>query len=117
MRVKYLPADFMVKYGVDINSTAWEGLMARSENNTKGLQVHKCNFMTVLPKMTFEDGKLTSLKMMPVIAGFKREGKMDGLPYEAKGEDAKEIFEVLNTLSKPYGTDLEFNGEIINLKV
>ena len=117
MRVKYLPADFMVKYGVDINSTAWEGLMARSENNTKGLQVHKCNFMTVLPKMTFEDGKLTSLKMMPVIAGFKREGKMDGLPYQAKGEEAKEIFEVLNTLSKLYGTALEFNGEIINLKV
>ena len=117
MRVKYLPADFMVKYGIDINSTAWEGLMARSENNTKGLQVHKCNFMTVLPKMTFEDGKLKSLKMLPVVAGFRREGKMDGLPYLAKGDEAKEIFDVLSALSKPYGTSIEFNDGIIELKV
>ena len=116
MRVKHLPADFMVKYGVDINATAWEGLMARSKNNTIGLQVEKCNFMTVIPKMTFEDGKLKSLEMLPIVAGFKREGKMDGLPYAAKGEEAKEIFDVLVRLSTPYGTKLELKNDVIILK-
>ncbi len=116
MRVPFLPADFMEKYGCDKNATAWEGLMARSKNNTIGLQVHRYNFMTVLPKMTFENGKLTSLEMMPIVAGFKREGKLDGLPYFAKGEEAKEIFDVLNRLSTPYGTSLEMDNNIIKVK-
>lgn len=116
MRVKHLPADFMIKYGVDVNSTAWEGLMARSKNNTVGLQVHKCNFMTVLPKMAFEGDKLVSLEMLPIVAGFDRKGKMEGLPYVAKGEEGQEIFDVLKRLSEPYGTDLTYNDGVIRLK-
>ncbi len=116
MRVKELPADFMTKYGIDVNSTAWEGLMARSKNNTIGLQVHKCNFQTVLPKMTFENGKLTSIEMLPIVAGFNKQGKMEGLPYVAKGEEEKEIFDILDKLSKPYGTTLELENGVIMLK-
>lgn len=117
MRVKHLPADFLEKYGCDKNATAWDGLMARSKNNTIGLQVHKCNFMTVLPKMEFENGKLVSLEMMPVVAGFKRQGKMDGLPYCAKGEESQEIFEVLNRLSLPYGTKIVKNGDMLKVEI
>lgn len=109
MRVKHLPADFLTKYGCDKDATAWDGLMARSKNNTIGLQVHRYNFMTVLPKITFEDGKMTSLEMMPIVAGFKKPGKLDGLPYFAKGEEGKEIFDVLDRLSTPYGTKLEMD--------
>ena len=117
MRVKLLPADFMEKYSCDKNATAWEGLMARSKNNTIGLQVHKCNFMTVLPKMEFEDGKLVSLEMMPIVAGFKKEGKLDGLPYYAKGEESQEIFEVLDRLSKPYGTKIVKDGDMLKVEL
>lgn len=117
MRVPILPADFMEKYGVDINATAWDGLMARSKNNTIGLQVHRHNFMTVLPKMEFRDGKLSSLKMMPIVAGFKKEGKLDGLPYFAKGEEAKEIYDVLVRLSTPYGVKLTLNEDMIDVQL
>jgi hypothetical protein len=105
------------KYSCDKNATAWEGLMARSKNNTIGLQVHKCNFMTVLPKMEFENGKLVSLEMMPIVAGFKREGKMDGLPYYAKGEESKEIFDVLDRLSTPYGTKIVKDGDMLKVEL
>ena len=116
MRVKYLPADFMTKYGIDVNSTAYEGLMARSDGGKKGLQTKRCNFLTVLPKMTFNSGKLQSLEMLPVVAGFKREGKMDGLPYVAEGDEAIEIFNILKELSAPYGTELKLENGIIVLK-
>ena len=116
MRVKYLPADFMKKYGVDKNATAYEGLMARSKNNTIGLQTEKCNFLTVLPKMKFDGGKLVSLEMLPINAGFKAEGEFDGLPYVVKGEEAKEIFEILDNLSKPYGTKLKLVDDKIILE-
>ncbi len=107
----------MEKYGCDKNATAWEGLMARSKNNTIGLQVHKCNFMTVLPKMEFEDGKLVSLEMMPIVAGFKKEGKLDGLPYHAKGEESQEIFDALDRLSTPYGTKIIKSGDMLKVEL
>ena len=116
MRVAHLPIDFLEKYGCDKNATAWEGLMARSKNNTIGLQVHKCNFMTVLPKITYEGDKMVDIELLPIVAGFKKPGKLDGLPYVAKGEEAKEIFDVLDTLSKPYGTNLEMRDGKIYIK-
>ena len=65
-----------------------------------------------------ENGKLVSLEMMPVVAGFKKEGKLDGLPYFAKGDEGKEIFDVLVRLSEqPYGTNLSLDSDgIIRLK-
>ncbi|MBE5743505.1 MAG: CapA family protein [Clostridiales bacterium] len=117
MRVPYLPADFMEKYGLDINATAYEGLMKRSKNGTIGLQKDKNNFLTVIPKMQFENGKLISLELMPTSLGFEREGDLNGLPYHAKGEDAKEIFDILNNLSAPYGSQLELENDLITVKL
>lgn len=115
MRVKELPADFMIKYGIDINSTAYEGLMARSKGGKIGLQTERKNFLTVLPKIEFEGDKMISLSMLPIVAGFNKEGKMDGLPYVAKGKEAEEIFEVLDRLSAPYGTKLELVNGLIKI--
>ncbi len=117
MRVPLLPADFMIKYGLDINATAYEALMKRSKNGAIGLQAHKCNFLSAIPYMEFENDKLITLTLMPTNAGFEREGKLNGLPYHAKGEEAKEIFDILNRLSTPYGTKLELDGDYIKIKV
>lgn len=115
MRVLYLPADFMIKYGVDINAPAYDGLMARSKGGKIGLQAEKCNFESVIPYMEFENGKLTLLQMMPIVAGFDREGKMNGLPYHATGAECDNIFRVLSGLSEPYGTRLTLENNIISL--
>ena len=117
MRVPILPADFMIKYGLDVNATAWEGLMARSKNGKIGLQAFKENFLTVLPKMQFENGKLISLEMLPIVAGFDRKDKLNGLPYHAKGEESEEIFNVLTRLSTPYGTKLVIENDVIKLSL
>jgi poly-gamma-glutamate synthesis protein (capsule biosynthesis protein) len=116
MRVKILPADFMMQYGCDINATAEEGLWTRSRGGKVGLQTMRSSFLTVIPKIVYEDGKMVELEMMPIVAGFEREGKMNGLPYHAKGEEAKEIFDILDRLSKPYGTKLTLENDIIKLK-
>ena len=117
MRVKHLPVDFLEKYGCDKNATAWEGLMARSKNNTIGLQVHKCNFMTVLPKIVYQGEKVISIEMMPIVAGFKKPGKLEGLPYFAKGEECEEIFNVLTKLSTPYGTKIVKDGDMLKIEL
>ena len=89
--------------------------MARSQGGKIGLQAQKCNFLTVLPKMEFVDGKMTSLKMIPVALGFEKQGDMNGLPCVANDEESKEIFDILRRLSTPYGTQLKLENNIIEL--
>jgi poly-gamma-glutamate synthesis protein (capsule biosynthesis protein) len=113
MRVKYLPADFMEKYGVADNATAHEGLMARSKGGKIGLQAGVENFLTVIPRLTFENGTLSALEMMPVDLAFGRRDDRNGLPRRARGALAQNIFERLETLSKPYGTSLRLERGII----
>ena len=111
MQVHHLPADFLRAQGLGPNATAWEGLMARSQGGKIGLQAQRCNFLTVLPRIRIEEGRMISLEMLPVSLGFDREGEMKGLPYVAHGEEAKEIFEILDGLSRPYGTSLSLRED------
>lgn len=114
MLVKYLPADFMEKYGMPDDATALEGLMARSKGGKIGLQTKRANFLTVIPKLSFEGGLLKSLELLPVDLAFERKDTRKGLPRVAKGKTAKEIFERLSKLSAPYGTKLALkNGRIV----
>ncbi len=114
MRVAYLPPDFLEKYGVDVNATAKEGLAARSRGGKIGLQTNEKNFLTVLPKLTFEGDKLTELVLMPVKLGFQTgDEKLEGLPYFATGSEGEKIFRKYQKLSADLGTELIFeNGYI-----
>ncbi len=114
MRVKYLPADFMEKYGVRDDATAYEGLMARSRGGKIGLQANVANFLTVVPKMRFSNGRLVSLEMLPVDLAFARKDFRNGLPRKATGKTMADIFARLDALSRPYGTSLALkSGEIV----
>ena len=113
MRVKYLPADFMEKYGVADDATAWEGLMARSKGGKIGLQAGVENFLTVVPRLRFENGEMASLEMLPVDLAFKRRDFRNGLPRRARGATAREIFNRLSALSAPFGTKLRLERGLI----
>ena len=118
MRVEYLPPDFMEKYGVDINATAAEGLSARSRGGKIGLQTQEKNFLTVLPKLTFEKGQITDITLMPVKLGFNTGNeRLDGLPYFAKGEEAEKIYGIYKTLSSAFGTRTELKDGYVKVKI
>ena len=117
MRVEYLPPDFMEKYGVDINATAKEGLDARSKGGKIGLQTQEKNFLTVLPKLCFENGEITDITLMPVKLGFNTGSEtMEGLPYFAEGAEGEKIFERYKTLSEKFGTELIYENGFIKIK-
>lgn len=117
MRVEYLPPDFMEKYGVDINATAKEGLDARSKGGKIGLQTEEKNFLTVLPKLCFENGEITDITLMPVKLGFKTGSEtMEGLPYFAEGVEGEKIFKRYKTLSAKFGTELKYENGFIKIK-
>ena len=115
LKVEHLPADFMEKYDVDIFATAQEALYARSRGNTVGLHCNKKNYQTVLPKLTFENGKMTSFALLPIYLNFDRKDDMNGLPIIAPPAEADEIAALLQELSAPYGTSLQWDGKFITL--
>lgn len=117
MRVPYLPADFMIKYGLDINATAFEALMKRSKNGKIGLQADINNFLSAIPKMEFENGKLVTLELMPLWLNFDKEGDLNGLPCHAKNDQAKMIYDIVNKLSIPYGCKLTLENNLIKFKL
>lgn len=116
MRVEYLPADFNEKINIDKDTKAPEALYARSRGGTVGLHLMKENYLTVLPKITFEGDKVVDVEMMPVSLNFNDKSFMNGLPVEAKDE-SKEIFDIMTKLSLPFGTKLSLENNIIKVKL
>ena len=114
LKVEYLPADFMEKYDTDINVSAEEALLVRSRGNKVGLHCNKLNYQTVLPRLEFKNGKMTSFSLLPVYLNFDRKDDMNGLPTVAEGKEAEEIRDILNTLSEPFGVRLKLeNGRLV----
>ena len=117
MRVEYLPPDFMEKYGVDINATAKEGLNVRSQGGKIGLQTNEKNFLSVIPKISLEGGRITDITLMPIKLGFKTGSEtLEGLPYFAEGVDGEKIFEKYRELSAELRTELIFENGYIKVK-
>ena len=116
MRVGHLPPDFMRKYGLDVNATAEEGLAARSKGGKIGLQTDEKNFLTVVPKITFENGAVADITLMPVKLGFRTGNpELDGLPFFAEGEEGVRIFERFRALSEPFGVSMEMKDGMIKV--
>ncbi len=114
MRVEILPADFMESYGLDKNATAQEALYKRSRGGKVGLQTQLKNFLTVLPKLSYDGDKMVGFELAPVKLFFMTGDTREGLPYIAKGEEAEMIFNKLDALSKPFGTKLKLEkGKIV----
>ncbi len=97
------PSDFYEKYGMPVNSTAGQGMDKRSKNNTIGLASNPKVYESVLPGVTFEDGKLTSVTLYPVEMGFNLPRYSKGLP--ALTDDTTAL-ERLKKLSEPFGTEI-----------
>lgn len=114
LKVEYLPPDFMEKFNLDVDTTASEALYARSRGGKVGLHLLKENYLTVLPKITFEKGKVKDIEIYPVSLNFEDKSDLNGLPIIAK-EEAKEIYEVYSRLSEQFGVKLKYIDGIIKI--
>ena len=65
---------------------------------------HKRFWQSILPRVTYEDGKVVSIEIHPLTLGFGQPLYERGLPSLARGEEGREILEGFATLSKAYGT-------------
>ena len=92
--------------------TAKEQIAERAKLGNGGLHNDVNNFRSLMPFLTFEDGKLTSVLLYPI-----RLDMHTGLPALADEEETKIIYDYLSHRNEQFGTVININGRVIEVKL
>ena len=107
-----MPDDYRERYRMPKGLTPKEMILIRNQNNTRGLHSDVNNFRSLLPFMTFEDGELTGAVLYPL-----RLDMTTGFPSLADEEETKIIYDYLCERNKPFGTVMNINNNVIEVKL
>lgn len=108
----WMPDDYRERYNMPKGLTPREMINIRSRNGTRGLHSDVNNFRSLMPFMTFEDGRLVSLTLNPI-----RLDMHTGFPQIADEEETKIIFDYLTNYNKQFGTKMEIKDGNIEVKL
>ena len=86
----------------------------RSKNGTAGYSVLPEIWNAIMPSWTFEDGKLTEVKLFTVDLHMEKSRAQKGLPTLSYSE---KWLEYLAELSKPYGTEIQIRDGVGYVKL
>ena len=109
-KVFCLPEDFREKYKMPNGLNAREMIERRSRLCNGGLHADVNNFRSLMPFMTFEDGKLVNLKLYPI-----RLDMESALPDLADKEETKKIYDYLLERNKQFNTKMQLNDGFIEV--
>ncbi len=107
-----MPDDFREKYKMPYGLTAKEQIAERAKLGNGGLHTDVNNFRSLMPFMTFEDGKPSSIVLYPL-----RLDMHSGLPALADEKETKFIYDYLCDRNKQFGTAIEIDGSVIEVKL
>lgn len=107
-----MPDDFREKYKMPYGLTAREQIAERAKRGNGGLHNDVNNFRSLMPFMTFEDGKLTELKLYTL-----RLDMHTGFPALADKNETKIIYDYLCDRNKQFGTKIEIKSDYIEVKL
>jgi len=112
--VMKMPADFYERYKLDpYRGTPADAFDTRQKASprpghpaSKWFTEDEKYWLSIVPSMTFEDDRLTVLKLHPIELGQSRPRSQRGRPMLAGPELAEKILRTIQGLSKPYGTKI-----------
>jgi len=103
-----IPAEFYAKFSLDpYSGTPSDAYDERQKRHPAfiGEDSYK-RWISVFPRMTFKDEKLTDLQLYPVYLGQDKPRSQRGRPLLAKGALAEKILKEIKALSLEYGTEI-----------
>lgn len=107
-----LPDDFRERYHMPYGLTPKEQVELRCARGNGGLHADVNNFRSIMPFLTYEDGKLTK-----VILYLLRLDMHTGLPALATQEEAQIIYDYLVERNKQFGTKMQLKNTIIEVEL
>jgi len=102
-----LPHDNYDKFDLDENAHVADFNDARYEDDTISFPAIPEIWESVIAMPTFKNGRLTELKLVPISLGYGRPRQVRGRPLLADRELGRKIIADLQTLSAPFGTQIE----------
>ena len=102
--VPLVPPDFCEQYKVPLDADAKTAFNARSKGGKVGLHAFRENFLSVVPRLSFEDGNLKKIELMPIELHWKQDWSVNGLPRPADAESTGVIVAALKRTSAEFGT-------------
>ena len=109
--VPLVPPDFCEQYGVPLDSDAKTAFNARSKGGKVGLHAFRENFLSVVPRLSFEKGALVKLEMLPIELHWMKDWSVNGLPRAADGEASGVILAALKRTSAEFGTQFSLRKD------
>ena len=103
---RMMPHEYYEQYGLTPDAGIYEVFKARTKNFTVGLQRQREMTETVIPYFEIENGKLKSLRFMPVELGFGMPHSGFGWPRPAKDTD------ILKRFSQMSGIPIDESGRV-----
>jgi poly-gamma-glutamate synthesis protein (capsule biosynthesis protein) len=102
--VPIAPPDFCEQYGVPLDSDAKTAFNARSKGGKVGLHAFRENFLSVVPRVTFDGGRAVKIEMLPIELHWMQDWDVNGLPRAADAEATGVIIAALRRTSAEFGT-------------
>lgn len=110
--VPRLPADSYERFAADPAMTPGEVYRLRTDNDRRGFPADRRYWESLVPMLSWHDGGLGAIDLIPVSLGFGERAHRRGRPRLATGEDAARILDRFAELSKPFGTGIERHGAV-----
>lgn len=110
--VTKISADVVEGFGFPLELSGEEVVRRRKARATAPMETSIPVYQSMLPFWTMEEGKLTSIRLLPIELGIDQPKGLRGFPSPAKPES---IFDHLQMVCKPYGTTLKINGDHIEV--
>jgi len=111
-KIKALARETMVNAAEDLELTGPEIVEKRLEKSTASMETGQIFYLSVVPQWTMENGKITSMKMLPVELGLREPMGRKGIPSPCSPQM---VFDELQRVCNPYGTELKISGDYIEL--
>jgi len=115
--VHKFPSDAYERFRVDPTTTPGEIARTRSDDGKRGFPSDVRYWETVSPRLTWQDGTLTSIELAPVTLHQTDPVYRRGRPRLARHDEARSILTRLADLSAPFGTTIEIDGEMGRVKL
>ncbi len=109
--VPRLPSDSYERFGADRDMTPGQVYRLRTDNDRRGFPADRRYWETLVPMLTWRDGALAAIELIPVGLGLGERAHQRGRPLLATGEEAVRILDRFAALSQPFGTIVERHGE------
>lgn len=107
--IRHQPADFYERVGLGPDAMPGEVFDARTENGAKGFPSEPSYWEAVIPRVTWEDGRVTDIRLFPIDLGHGLPRAVRGRPMMAGPELGQKIIERMDRLSAPFGARVQWH--------